>query len=219
MSNYIDLIARLMPTVFRGHFGSRLAGVVGGLYWSILAEKASEAVKSPWVQLNTNPDDSLPLLGNETLLEAYPGETPSNHRARIRRAWDDLPFAGDESTIAAQFAAAGYAGVQVRFYPGRPGPAGEADYWSQFWIWFPQGSHTVTAGAPIVGSFNVGDGTLVGVVGLTPAQLLLFRSIARKWKPGHWICRGWQFDAGGAVVGGFNVGDGTVVGGLFEASF
>jgi len=217
--NYRAYVAELTPTVLQGKFGEALSGLLCGLLADIAAEGVNQAVKAPLVRLSTNPDDSLNPLGVETELERYPREGAANHRERIRRAWVDWPFAGHESSIEGQLAAAGYPGARVTFFPAEPGPAGELNYWSQFWVTFPTGTHPVTASGPVVNGFNVGDGTIVGLVGITPQFAALIRGIVRKWKPGHFICRGFFFEFGGKTWGSFNWDDGTVWAGSYAMAF
>lgn len=191
MGKYVDLIAKIMPPVFRGPYGERMAGFVGGLLWDLLAEGASQAAKAPLVSLGENPDDSLPLLGEEHLLPAYLGEWTVSHRERIKAAWTTWPFAGDETVMVEQLAAAGAPNCSIVFDDAATGPRGEpAPYWSQFWVFVPIGSHPATAAGPLWGSFTWGDGTLWGPTGLTIEYATNLRFIARKWKPAHWVCRG-----------------------------
>jgi hypothetical protein len=163
----------------------------------LLAEGFSDAVRSPYLHLpGATPDDSLPFIGSETGIDGYPGETLAAYRARLAEPWATWTPAGDESVITAQFAAAGYPGVEVQFDPAATGPNGEAaPYWSQFWVFFPFTSgHTVTDAGPVYGGFNWGDGTIYGVGGVTVEFYQLIHGLVRKWKPGHWICRGFIFE-------------------------
>lgn len=222
------MVAHIVPTLFQGPYGERLAGYVIGLMADQMADGASFALMAPWIQRDEFPSDAAAPLGRESNFEAYAGEATGPYIARIRRRWDDWPFAGDESSIVGQLAAAGYPGCEVRFYTARPGPHGEdPPYWSQFWVYFPPGTHPIqiptrrvaqfnvgagiVGGHPYVGGFNVGEMT-VGPIGLTAAFYSTLRGIVRKWKPGHWVCRGFVFGFVGSKVGEFNVGTGTVAG-------
>ncbi|MBA2724296.1 MAG: hypothetical protein H0U56_15690 [Methylibium sp.] len=202
MAKYVDLIVGLMPPVLRGvdgqvHFGQRLSGFLGGLLWDLLAEGASQAGQAAWVNLPGNPDDSLPLLGEENLLPAYAGELPDSHRTRIKEVWKTYPFAGDELVMVAQLAAAGAPGATFVFDDLALGPKGEAaPYWSQFWLFIPIGSHPATAGGPIWGAFNWGAANW-GPTGLTAEYAGNVRAIIREWKPVGWVCRGIRLEHGG----------------------
>ena len=218
-ANYVEFVEKTTPTVFRGPYGERLAGFVAGVLVDALADGNVLALKAPWLKLATFPPDAAAPLGRESNLEAYPDETASQYVERIRRRWEDWQLAGHESAIEGQFAAAGYPGARVEFYPGRPGPNGEPYYWSQFWILFPQGTHPVTGPATEYSAFSWGDGTLWGPDGLTLTFVQTIKGIVRKWKPGHWICRGFIFEFEAAEWGGFDYDDGTAWGGSVEIGF
>lgn len=220
MANYRDLIVSISPTVFRGYYGERLAGELCAWQCDLIAAGATEAVKSAWVKQSTNPDDSLTLLGSESLLEAYPGETPAQHRARIADRWSTWQFAGDESSIESQLGKAGYVGARVVFFADRAGPNNEpAPYWSQFWVYFPFGSHPVVSEGIPWDSFNWDDGTTWGPEGITSEFLATIRGIVRKFKPGHWICRGFIFQLNNVTWDSFNWDDGTTWGNEIEVEF
>lgn len=208
MPTYFDLITRLSPTVLRGRYGRRLGGALALLFNSA-AQGLVHALKAPWIRSDDGPAyDALALLGSEMSLPRYPVESWGQYKARLDRAWDDWPFAGAESSLIGQLAAAGYPGAQILFFPSAPGPHGEAEYWSQFWLYFPPGTHPVTGPGPAWDSFDWGDGTLYGPAGLTLEYVETLFAIIKKWKPGHWICRGIIFGLTGAAIWGqFDWGD------------
>jgi hypothetical protein len=211
MPNYRDLGLANSPTRLRGKYGRRLVGAAMFLLDSV-AQGLTHAVRAPWLRGKTGGAyDAVQLLGSETSLPRYPIETWSQHRARIDRAWSDWPFAGDEDPLIAQLAAAGFPNAEIRFNDLAPGPLGQpAPYWSQFWVFFPMGSHPVTGPGPRWGQFQWGDGTLWGPSGITRVDLYTIRSIVRKWKPGDWVCRGLIFELSRPRWGEFTWGDGTV---------
>jgi len=213
--NYIDVGLANSPPRLRGKYGRRWVGTAMLLLNSV-AQGLTHALRAPW--LKSPPGgayDALPLLGSETSLPRYPTESYVQHRDRVERAWQDWPFAGTFGPLIAQLAAAGYPGVEVIFDDNAPGPHGQpAPYWSQFWLFFPIGSHPVTGAGQRWGSFLWGDGTLWGPSGITYLELFTIRSIVRKWKPGDWVCRGLQFELTRPTWGSFNWGDGTVWGGV-----
>jgi hypothetical protein len=195
-TNFRNFVAKLpLSATWKGPWGEKFVGVVIGLVHDQLSEGLSDALRLPLLHLpGATPDDALPFIGSETNIESYPGETLTAYRARLQDPWGLWGFAGDEAVIEGQFDAAGYPGADVQFDPTATGPNGEAaPYWSQFWVYFPYSSgHPVTAPGPTWGGFNWGDGTLYGV-GATTQFYQLIHGIARKWKPGHWICRGFKF--------------------------
>ena len=202
---YLDRISKLRS--LRGKYGRRLVGAVG-LLWEDLAHGFRDAVRGLWVGDEVGPAyDGLHPAGAELSLPRYPNETWTQYHQRLQRAWLDWPFAGDEDVLVAQLAAAGWPGAIIYFQA--------TGYWSEFWVFYPAGTHPVTAGAPPVGGFTVGDGTVIGLLGITPAELHTLRAIVRKFKPAHWICRAIIFEISGWTVGhGQTVGDvGLTIGG------
>lgn len=192
-------------------------GVLFGLTGNLIMQGLAYALRSTSLLDEQSPDDVLPLIGNERRMPRYPLETTAQYRARLHGAWEANSFAGADA-ILMQLEAAGVAG-EFRYY-ARPGPNGEPFYWSQFWVFFPYGSHPITGPAVEVDSgWTVGDGTVIGATGGSAAFFATLRGIIRKWKPVQWIGRGFVFGLGGGEVGAFNVGDGTVVASTVEVSF
>src|SRR5690606_37900965 len=65
-----------------------------------------------------------------------------------------------------------------------------ADYWSQFWVFWPYGSHAISGVSKTYGTdFDYGDGTVWGPIGITRPEIMLLRGIIDKWKDAEWICR------------------------------
>lgn len=205
-SNFREEVERVSPPPFLGEWGSLFLGIVFGLTGDSLLEAMSVAHRSPWLLDEQSPDDVLGLIGRERRLPRYPSETNDQYRARLHGAWDAYKFAGDESSILGQLTTAGFGGAEI--YDAWQWPTrGEPGHWSQFWVFFPAGTHTVN-GIPVVGGgWVIGDGTLVGVEGITIEQVTTIRGIIRKWKPVQWVCRGVIFE-----ISGWTVGDGHDVG-------
>lgn len=199
--NYRELVrlaTRGVRTLARG-FGERFVGVVHGVMSDLIAQGATEAIKSAWLTNEEQPDDALTLIGAERKLPGYPGETPAIYRGRLLRAWDDYQVAGDEDSIIGQLAAAGFPGAEI--YDPWNATFTPAPYWSHFIVRFPIGSHPVTSAGQEWGSFSWGDGTLYGPTGITPQQIALIRAIIAKWKPVRWICRRIDFQISGWAYG------------------
>lgn len=196
LTDWIKYVEKLpLSATWRGAFGAKFAGLVMGDIHNRLSEGYMDAVRSPYLHLaGRTPDDALPFIGSETNINGYPNESLTSYRARLDDPWDTWTPAGDESVITAQFAAAGYPGVQVQFDPAATGPRGEAaPYWSQFWLYFPFSSgHPIDGTGPVWDGFNWDDGTLWDLN--APVSFYeQIHGIVRKWKPGHWICRGFKF--------------------------
>lgn len=199
MANYKDFVARIVPTVLRTEPGRQLVGTFA-LLFDGLAEGMRHAVRAPWVGDSIGPAyDGLGISGKELSLPRYPGETWIQYHARLQRAWDDWQHAGHESSILGQLAAAGFPGAVI--YSPQNSDFSPTGYWSQFRVFYPQGTHSVTGQGPKWGSFSWGDGTTYGPVGISAQQLAALRSIIRKFKPGHWICRHLIFEISGWTYG------------------
>jgi hypothetical protein len=179
----------------RGYYGERFVGVVFGLMPDAVAQGATEAVRSPWFTLASQPDDALPLLGQERRLDRYPPDTSGTYRARQQNAWNLYQFTGsaDDDTMLTVFAAMGLTLGHILDIWNSPGSFADPTYWSQFIVSFDVGGHPVTAVGPAWGSFSWGDGTRYGPVGLTLEMWANIRHGLRKWKPSDWICRKVQF--------------------------
>lgn len=215
---YVRWIERITGQLaLRSEAGKRLMqGTLGLVVGDKLVEGARQAVRAGWVgDTDTGPaEDALGLAGGEVSLPRYPSETAEQYHARLQRAWEDWQYAGHESSIIGQLEAAGFPGAEIYYASDWP-TSGLVDWWSQFWVFYPAGTHTVTAPGPDIGGFTVGDGTTLGPVGISPANLLAMRSIIKKFKPTHWICSGLIFEISAWTMGaGPLIGDpGLLVGG------
>lgn len=187
------------PSVFLAPFGIRFAGTLG-LLFDKFAQAAQDAVVGRYIRNDGPAFDALRPLGEERSMPQYATETWAQFKARLGNAWDSWEFAGDENTIARQLELAGFPGAEV--YRWRADSV-----WSEFYVFFPQGTHTVTAAAPLIGSFTVGDGTIIGPVGVTPAELDTIGQIILQWKPARWRCRWVVWE-----ISGWTIGTGHLVG-------
>lgn len=206
---YVRWIDRITGQLaFRNGAGQRLMGTISLVLGDQISEGLRQAVRSGWIgDDDTGPaDDALGPAGSELSLPRYPDETAAQYHARLDRAWDDWPTAGHETSTVAQLAAAGFPGAVI--YHAREWPTtGRTDWWSQFWVMFPAGTHTATAAGPLIGSFTIGPSITIGPVGISAENMLAMRALILKFKPAHWICSGIIFE-----ISGWTVGDGTLVG-------
>lgn len=196
----------LSTNVLRGFFGRRLVGSFS-LGMDALMEAVTQAIRAPWVADNP-PPDVLRYVGKEVLIERYPTDTNATYKARIQNAWVDWDRAGTKPAIISQLELAGFPGAQIfRWNTG--------GVWSEFVVFFPAGTHTVTSSGPLIGSFTVGDGTVIGPEGITPTELNTIRKIIRLWKPGRWVCKHIVWEISGWTIGsGHTIGEsGLVIGG------
>lgn len=205
-----EFIRDRSPSWLSGALSGAWNQIVNGVTGDQGLAAMSIAHRTGWMMDEESPDDALPLFAAERRLPRYIAETAAQHRERLHNAWDIYDAAGSDETLVGQLAAAGYTGAEIKtaaHWPTVPGPNGELPYWSQFWVFFPVGTHTVTSPGPTFGSFVFGDGTTYGPVGITYAQIKEMRAIIKKWKPSRWICRSIIFQ-----ISGWSVGDGSVIG-------
>ena len=183
-------------------------GVVLGLVTDAAAEACGQALRMPWLEESTSPNDALPLVGSERRMPRYPTELVANYRSRLWQAWIAYEAGGSRLAIESQLAAAGFPGT---VHTGALGWT-----WSEFWVHFAPGAHTVTSQGPLIdGSWTVGDGTILGPEGITQSETHSLRALVKKWKHSQWVCRRLVFQISGWTVGdGSDVGDpGLSVGG------
>lgn len=193
----------LSTNVLRGHFGRRLAGVFS-LFADTFMEAVTQSVRVHWVADNP-PPDAVALAGAELSIERYATDTDETYHARVLRAWEDWEFAGAESAIIAQLAVAGFPGAQIVRWSG-------GGSWSEFLVFFPEGTHSVISEGPQIGSFTVGDGTVIGPEGITPAQLATIRRIVKAWRPARWVCAEIVWELSGWTIGtGHTIGEADLV--------
>lgn len=201
MAGFGDFIDEISPTWALGRLSAGFFGLYG-LVTDATAEAYGQILRMPWLKEPSSPDDVLPLVGNERRMPRYPIETPAIYRDRLWRAWEAYPFGGSTTAIEGQLAAAGFPG---RVRGGMLG-------WElfEFWVHFPIGTHNVTAPGPLISdphTWTVGDGTIIGPVGITVEEIFSLRQLIKKWKHPQWTCRKLV-----CTISGWTVGDGSVVG-------
>jgi hypothetical protein len=199
--NYRAFFERIVrQRIARTEVGQRLIGTCA-LVFDNTMESVNHALRSAWVGDSLGPSpDALVYAGEEHSLPRYPRESQAQYEARLQRVWDDWPYAGHETSLAEQLEAAGFPGAEFYYASDWP-TTGLADWWSQFWVYFPSGTHSVTAVAPEWGSFAWGDGTAYGPVGISFEDLDAMRRIIKKFKPAHYICGGIVFEISGWTYG------------------
>lgn len=159
-------------------------------------EAISQARFQSWLLEPVAPPDGIPLIGKERKIPRNPGESLINYRMRVWDAWSAYAFGGSKTAIETQLEIAGFPG-QVMY----SGPFGEPDHYSQFWVYFPAGTHSVTAAGPEWGSFDWGDGTTWGPVGMPVEQIHALIDMILKWKNSQWVCRALVFEISGFLYG------------------
>lgn len=218
MANYQRFVAGLSPvwasggdSPGTGYWGGRLLKTLWGITADTISIALSQAISAPMLHIGgKQPVDALPLLGWERNMPRYPIETHQQYRTRLHGAWVAWGLAGSETAIESQLTAAGYADAEVyeprRVHSDTLEEHGDwdrepANYWSQFWVFFPKGTHgfgpAYAVGSP--GLF-VGSGWIVGASG-SYDEVQLVRGIVNKWRPAHVICRELLFEFSGETIG------------------
>lgn len=185
-----------MPNIFRRYWGVRFAGgYLGGLYDN-LSQGLLDAVKAYYHQETNGPAyDALRFLGNEMSMPQYPIEGWVGYRDRLRTSWDTWAKAGTQGTIEAQLALAGAPGAYAFQY-------GDDGSWSEFIVFFPSGTHTITNYASFFGGGGTfGDGTNYGPNNITAPQLWALKDLIVHWKAAHWKCRYIVWETSGETYG------------------
>lgn len=189
MTSYREYGLQLATTWQQQTWGARLLYAIS-LFTDLHLEGIRQAVLAG--SLDQSPDDALPYEGSDTMLERYPLETSASHRARLQARWETWPWAGTEQGLLAQLAASGYPGTEI--YDDADWHREPQPWWSQFWVVFPEGTHTV-------GYYHLWDETglywdedIVWSSDRTSEQVSAFRKIVQEWRPAHVVCRELLFE-------------------------
>jgi len=203
---HADLVEQLAVPPWSGEWGQKFVGVVLGLGNDMIAEGAATALSSSWlVPFRPGDPDDRPTAGADMIgaasgLPRYPGETQADYVARLARRWA-LWTQGPKTTLVEELEAAGFAGATIEVptdFDPRPDPA---DYWSRFWVTFPEGSHPVTGpegfvvGTGVVGTDRIGPGGFDTAEGALVFGLI--RQIVARMKPSQWVVWDYRFELGG----------------------
>lgn len=214
MPSFREFLTEIAPSWLSNTLSGIWLEIVHGTPADLHSDSIGLTHRMGWLLDEESPDDALPLFASERGLPRYINETAAAHRARLHGAWNTYQRAGSDEVLVEQIEAAGYVGARV--YTAADWPTRDAvGHWSQFWVFFPTGSHPVTGEGPAIGTFTVGDGTTIGPVGITASEIKELRAIVRRWKPSRWVCRQLIFQIDGWTIGdGGSVGDpGLEVGG------
>lgn len=215
--NYREYAWLSSPGTWRGFWGKRFIGVLG-LAFDALEAGVETAVQATKLAYSGFPADALTPLGIERSMPQLPGESDGLYKARLQDAWRLWQQSGTDSGIIELFADAGYAGVRLFSTHDWP-TAAPTGWWSQFWLLMPVGTHPVTGLGKPIGTFTVGDGTIIGPTGLSAADIAALRTTVRNFKRAEWICRALIFQISGWTIGGGrHVGDTGLTIGAEQAS-
>jgi hypothetical protein len=201
----------LSTDVLRGFFGRRLQGTFS-LGLDAFMEAVTQAIRAPWTADNP-PPDAVALVAKEVLIPRYATDTNETYKDRVQNAWVDWERGGTDQAVITQLELAGFPGAQIFRWTINGS-------WSEFVVFYPDGTHTVTSDGSEIGSFTVGDGTIIGPEGITVVGLTTIKDIIKQWKPGQWKCLQVLWELSGWTVGtGHTIGEsGLVIGGAHAAS-
>lgn len=196
MPTFLEAIERFSPKWLLGQYAEGFVGATLELVGDAAGEAFSSALVHSWLLDPNSPDDALPIIGREQRMPKYPLETNQAYRLRLWDAWTAYHFGGSKTAIELQLEQAGFPG-QVLY----SGPYAADNYYSQFWVYFPKGTHQITAAGPEWGSFDWGDGTRWGPIGMPYAHLKSLIDLINKWKNSQWICQAMVFEIDGFLLG------------------
>jgi hypothetical protein len=190
-----------IPIWSSGYWGSRFAGITGGLLSDFLLEGAATSLMAGWLydfkptardESGEQPLGALALLGSDALRPQYPGESEASVKTRLRAKWS-FWTGNPRSGLLEELAAAGL-GPAILLVPGdwSPVPDGDTDNWSRFWLIFEEGDHPITGPGTFWGGYLVGTSVL-GPEGLTLEYYNQLRAIVKRYKPVQWIPWEYQF--------------------------
>lgn len=220
-ANYRAYVEQLTAGIqwLRNEWGAKFSGTIA-LLADMVSEGTNQAIKARFVTSDTFPADALPYVGNNTDLERFIADTDDTYKARLARSFELQSQRGTKQLLEFMLSEAGYPGARVledAVFKAFPQP-----WWSQFVVWFPEGTHTVQIGTAtygdgtVYGAAPIGTGTLYGIKGVTAGQIGELRQLILKWKRPASVCRYMLFVIDGNVYGdGSHYGDpGLVYGGV-----
>ncbi len=188
---WVEYFQELSPTWLKGTWGDRFVGAVFGLKFDSLADWGRFAVKAPLLNQPEYPADALPYTGAESNMPGYATELPAAYKARLQDRWNLWLRGGNEYAITHQLELFGFPDAEIKTplnwsrYP--------VNYWSQFWVYVPFGSHSFTAPEDYGDGQLFGDGTHYGIGNITDAEVTGLRALVESFRPAHVICRGYVF--------------------------
>ena len=206
---HVQLVEQVAPPPWSGAYGGAFIGIVCGLMNDMLSEGAAAAVSAQWLvpygpgSIATHPEGGLDFIGQASGLPRYAAETTAAYRARLLDRWT-LWAQSAKDTLISELEAAGFAGISIEVpndFDPRPDPT---DYWSRFWIRFPQGSTSVTGpngfavGTGVVGTDRIGPDGFDSAAGQLEFNLIC--SIVRRMKPSQWVVWDYIFETTGGEI-------------------
>lgn len=190
--NYRSYVSRLLAGVrwAAGYYGSRLTVGFFGLLADLVAEGTREANHARFTRYSH--DDALGEIGNTRDIQRYYNDTPIQFRSRSARAFE--LHAEDGTDIAVEKALGEFGFPDAVVYEDWEWHRPPQPWWSQGWIYFPAGSHSVAKTSVTYGDGTTyGTGTLYGVVGITAGEVDGLRRLVKRRKRAAFIFREFIF--------------------------
>lgn len=188
MNTFLSFIQTTAPPFLQQEAGAAYVGAMAFL-WDLQADGLRQALRAPYVNDGVvGPAyDGLDDFGEgDRRLTRYPQESWETYRVRVASIWTDAPTYGND--IVSQLTAAAYPDAEL-IHHGDFATLDTTDYWSEFWVKFPAGSHNVVSSEEQVLETETGQFITTNAEGLTLEDTRTLRSVIAKHKPGHWICR------------------------------
>ena len=196
LTGFRTFFAQLSPTSLQGEFGSKFVAGVIGLFGDMIQQLATLGLKAPWLKTDTSPADALPLVGEGSNMPRYFTDTDDTYRARLNDRWNTWELAGTKAQLQNQAVLMGFPNALVKEpvdWPDKP----PLNYWSQFWLFIPQGDHNFTVGANWDDPGLVWDGFTWSVSGTNAFEIIeSLKAAMCLFKPGHVILREIIFETG-----------------------
>lgn len=187
------------------HYGERFAGLVCGLVNDIFAEAATIALIAQYLvpepgQPYEQPLDSIERLATDALRPHYKGEHYINSTIpRLLNKWNF--WTGDpKAGMVEEYGAAGHVNVTIKV-PGDfvGSPDSHTDYWSRYWVQFPNGSHSIIGPGAVIGTLIVGTDK-IGPEGLNLEQWGQIQALSNRYKDIQFVAWDYEFTLGDATV-------------------
>lgn len=183
--SFVTWVAKLNRGIgwMRSTWGERWGGVFA-LLGDFTAEGAREAVYARFPSYAA--EDALVHCGRNVTFPQYPTETTAAYRDRVRQAFPLHKQRGTRQGVLAALAAFGLPGALL--YEDHEWDRPPANYWSQWWLVFPAGTHSYT-GPLLCGAGHIAGTGLACGSGMSALEASALRQLVRQFKRASGICR------------------------------
>jgi hypothetical protein len=198
--NYRQWLADLLAGIrwARSTWGERLTLGYYALFADMTAEGARQANHARFTAQCH--DDALAQIGDTRDIQRYYSDAPSTYRDRLRQSFALHSQDGTKQAVELALANYGFPGAVV--YEDWQWHRPPQPWWSQGWIYFPPGTHSVVAGSATYNNGNTyNSGNLYSVAGITWAEVAGLRRLVKKHKRSGFIFREFIFQISGSAYG------------------